>query len=383
MEDELKQRKGRLNYAGPEHPLVGPYKSEEQCRSEALREIASMQRHKPTLWNNPTRSTDSTANMDFKCYYGPEHPLAGPYKSEEQCRHEALREIASLDRNKPSLWDNPELPISANPRACTSKPAQLVNKLAEWAPTECWTPEDVAPFTPSQCGLLHAWLVRLRRTPEFATDARRTQDTAAAMVRTACVDAPFRHTMLAQLQGNMEGCGDRTAMAFNELFTLWRVTTATELASDQRLQLCISLAKTAVLRRAVSRAVHGDESVEQYLWVETQLHDRLGLLSFARTCYNSSIGRRGMDVDAMALAVEAGWRRELFDMLDAQPNLFPDFPVTLPQQDARPFHDALDALQSCAVDKCSAAYLEQVVAVHREWRDCLLERQQMWLTAHT
>jgi hypothetical protein len=89
-------------------------------------------------------------------------------------------------------------------------------------------------------------------------------------------------------------------------------------------------------------------------------------------------------VDAIAHAVEAGWRRELFAMLEAQPALFPSFPATLPPQDAHRYHAMLDALDrfSAAESRRSEAYLAQIITIHQEWRDCLLGQQQAWLAAH-
>jgi hypothetical protein len=284
-----------------------------------------------------------------------------------------------LERYNPNLFNvHPVHHVSTT----ASDLPQMVDLLNNWDPHHSWSLTKVAHLTQHQSALLHNWMTRLTRTPEFITHASRAQQTASSIVLTACMDADFLQVMVAQIQGNLEGCTDRTAMAFNELYTLWRLHTATELSPEDRLRLCVSLAKTSVLRANVALTVGCTESVERYLWVESTLSEELGLLSFAKTCYNDKIGKRGVDLDAVRCAVMHGWQKELFAMLESQPALFPTFPTALPQQDTKRYQTQLQSVEEFYNNESSAIYLARVNDLKHSWANDLLELRRVWLVAH-
>lgn len=229
------------------------------------------------------------------------------------------------------------------------------------------------------------WCKRVKQTCEYHSNRARTRSTAMDMLNTALSDADFGAIFFGQLADNLEQCQDRTAMAFNEAYTAWRLhgisRGASQSASNDRakLEVCTSAAKTAVLRRCVALEAKGSESVETYLWVETQLKHSLGLLTFADEAHYS-IGKDVVDLDGVRAVVESGWRAELYAMLESQPHLFPTFPVTLSAAAAATFDGKLDAIETRldAGELSSGQYMHALDELQAERRRALRNARDGW-----
>ena len=87
-------------------------------------------------------------------------------------------------------------------------------------------------------------------------------------------------------------------MAFNEIYTLWRLETSSEQATlEERFEALAALARTLALRSCLAQllSLHGgdlSESVEIYLYYETKLRERLGLDTAIQHMAYSTIGKR-------------------------------------------------------------------------------------------
>lgn len=255
--------------------------------------------------------------------------------------------------------------------------ASVLAKCRAWS-TEPWEEADLAVLAPTELCMAAEWMRRLANTRDFATCATGTQTAAAGILRTVVADADFRATFFAQVSGNLERCGDRAAMSFNEIYTAWRVHRAGAMEPRARLDLCVAAAKTNALRALVAQVASGAESVETYLYVETALKGRLGLLTFASDMLYGRVGRA--DLDALAAGVEGGWEAALFDMLEGQA-LFPDFPARLSPEAAALFEGQMDAVEDAlaAGALTDAQYLGEVHRVAADRREALRAERAAWM----
>jgi len=262
----------------------------------------------------------------------------------------------------------------------------VLEKLREWSSgtEQVWGRDDIAGLKTNELNNVAEWIRRLANTRDFSNDAIETKHAATSIMRTVVTDPEFKETFFAQISANLERCGDRAAMAFNEIFTAWKLNTATELDDRSRLELCIAAAKTNTLRALVAQTASGKESVETYLWVEKELKDRLGLLTFSRKCLYV-IGRMVVDLDALAIKVEQSWEPALFDMLEHQTKLFADFPSQLSEEVNAQFHQRLDAIEERqsegmltsgeyleAMTEVQKAQVAKLKSVRREWMNSIL-----------
>jgi Leucine-rich repeat (LRR) protein len=255
--------------------------------------------------------------------------------------------------------------------------ASVLAKCRAWS-AETWEEADLAALAPDELRQAAEWMRRLANTRDFATCSEDTQSVAAAILRTVVTDAEFRAMFFAQVGANLERCGDRAAMSFNEIYTAWRVHRAGAMAPRARLDLCVAAAKTNALRGLVAQVASGSESVEAYLYAETALKEQLGLLTFASGMLYGGIGR--VDLVSLARGVEDVWEAALFDMLEGQA-LFPDFPARLSDEAAALFEGQMDAVEDAlaAGALTDAQYLGEVHRVAADRREALRQERVAWM----
>lgn len=176
------------------------------------------------------------------------------------------------------------------------------------------------------------------------------------ILTTVVTDPDFRETFFVQIRCNLERCGDRAAMSFNELYTAWCLHTCDQLTELDRLRLCESAAKTNTLRRLVSELpeASGGESVELYLYVETKLKAQLELLTFADACLYG-IAKDAVNLRELAEGVLLGYHDTLFEMLENNAALFATFPRELPEEEREQFERRLGDID----DRLVAGHLNE------------------------
>jgi len=208
-------------------------------------------------------------------------------------------------------------------------------------------------FNSFQKCVIVEWLRRMANTQDYKVNETDVITTVASMLKSALEDACFRDTFFAQVEVNLECCGDRSSMAFNEMYTYWRMTDKT-LRKDDMFSVLCSGARTIALRKAVmkEKITQRSESVEVYLWVEVTLKDRLELLTHAKTL-KFGIMNGSVNLDKMVQRVNDTWPHELFDMVDATPLEFKeknDYPRTLPDDVARQYDVKLDEVEDASAN---------------------------------
>lgn len=144
---------------------------------------------------------------------------------------------------------------------------------------------------------INEWLFRLEKSNDFKSSQRPLAEAACSMLQSLNQLPDFKENFFAQINVNQTGCGDRASMSFNEIFLAWKLATLDPNASEKdKLSLMAQAAKTVALRKALQRKIsqHGGqqrESVEIYLYYETNLRERLDLLSFMNGMLYTQMGR--------------------------------------------------------------------------------------------
>lgn len=256
---------------------------------------------------------------------------------------------------------------------------KLCKAVRKWAPPDQqWHVWDFVALTKADCDHIYQWLQRLCNTTDYSNRSTEVRHAACGMLATTMADARFRAVFLAQVAANLEGCGDRAAMSFNELFTLWRVCTCGELDPVSRLEVCCAVAKTNTLRTLMTRHAGDKESVEVYYWVERNLASKLGLLTFAREQHYIPERVRGIKLDSLATRVALLWRTALFDMLEGWPADMwePAFPMAPHAAADAALHAQLDEL---GADMADGEYLRAVGAVQARRTNALFHARMAWL----
>jgi len=254
---------------------------------------------------------------------------------------------------------------------------------------------DLGNLNSEQRQLLSEWMHRLENTRDFRRNQAELADVVLRILRTVVSDAEFAELFFAQASVNMAGCGDRASMSLNELYTAWTLHTMQTASGgqtapgqpeadnaallDERLALCIGVAKTNTLRQLVAAMHLTTESVETYLHVESRLRDSLGLVTACRcTLYGASA-----DVDLFALAaqVNATYELHLFAYLEQHPRLFPDFPAELNPASTAMFESALEAIETTFAESGGQEqeYLMALNDLKLERERALLAERQVWL----
>ena len=161
---------------------------------------------------------------------------------------------------------------------------------------------DTSVLDPVQKESLYEWLVRLEKARDFQRSQQSLCETACRILCTVLEDRTFRDTFFAQVSGNLEGCGDRAAMSFNEIYTAWRLATLPRAATIRRkLAILTGIAKTNTLRSCLQQSIdrheietgmREQENVEIYLYYENRLREELSLVSAIQDMLYAPTGQR-------------------------------------------------------------------------------------------
>ena len=178
-----------------------------------------------------------------------------------------------------------------------------------------------------QKGILYEWLVRLEQARDFQGSQQSLCETACRILSTVLEDRTrtFRETFFVQVRDNLEGCGDRAAMSFNEIYTAWVLATlSAEETTHHKLEILKGVAKTNTLRSCLQRIINDheratgmreQENVEIYLYYESLLRKELALVSAIRHMLYATIGRREwIDVSHLTRQVMESYLNTLIEI---------------------------------------------------------------------
>ena len=165
---------------------------------------------------------------------------------------------------------------------------------------------------------IYEWLVRLSRTKDFRGHQRELAKIVCAMLADLN-HKNFKELFISQIGANNECCQDRSAMALNELFVSWKILVPQEeMTTQDMIALLAGAGKTFALRSALSRMpqmAEQQEGVEIYLYYETHLRERLGLLTAIQTMAYGFMGKRDwVDEEALVKEVEAHYVEEAIQL---------------------------------------------------------------------
>ncbi len=149
---------------------------------------------------------------------------------------------------------------------------------------------------------LNEWLLRLEQASDFKKNQKNLASIVCQMIQAVIDHPPFSIAFWDQIKANNECCGDRAAMALNELYTSYKIHTlpADSTLKDQ-LQIIERAAKTLALRRILATLISQKEkktgqpireSVEIFLYYESKLQKKLNLLTAVKNMEYSEIGKR-------------------------------------------------------------------------------------------
>lgn len=158
---------------------------------------------------------------------------------------------------------------------------------------------------------LNEWLLRLEKTRDFAHDQKALAATVCAMLHDVFTNPAFKELFFAQVEANNESCEDRAAMAFNEIYTSWKVV-----CGNGGLEMMKGVAKTLALRKELQKLLRNSgerESVEIFLFYEILLKEELGLVTAFSSMTYATIGERAwIDKERLIRAVKDNYFDELY-----------------------------------------------------------------------
>ncbi|MDE3055295.1 MAG: leucine-rich repeat domain-containing protein [Verrucomicrobiota bacterium] len=198
---------------------------------------------------------------------------------------------------------------------------------------------------------INEWLARLERTNDFTTKHQQAlTHIVCKMLLSLETNSAFKEVFFTQVSVNQTACGDRAAMALNELYLSWTLTALPENSTqEKKLLLMESAAKTVALRNALAHLLSNKEereSVEIYLYYEVTLQKRLNLLTAFQSMTFTDIGKRvWIDQEALVQTVN---------------NTYLDQLCTLPQLQELASKDPLFVTESRAISQKSSNELETI-----------------------
>lgn len=194
-----------------------------------------------------------------------------------------------------------QININAIEEACRQRRDELCEALGFWR-RAYWHDSDSLRFIddlPMQKKqTLNEWILRLERARDFNLHQQELCQIMKHLVEYVGVCEKFAETFFAQAEANNEECGDRAAMALNELFVAWKIEALSEgkeASWQEKLELMRGIAKTsalrAVLQQLLSKRGSGTaENVEIYLYYETLLREKLGLVTAVHSMRYAKLG---------------------------------------------------------------------------------------------
>ncbi|MCB1135962.1 MAG: hypothetical protein KDK78_06820, partial [Chlamydiia bacterium] len=126
-------------------------------------------------------------------------------------------------------------------------------------------------FDEREAFLIKDWLQRLSATVDYEQCPAPLALRTCQMLASLESSAPFREAFFAQVMSNNRRCSDRSSMAFNELYTAWRIACLpVEASVEEKLDILAAIARTVTLRNAITNIFDAigenpEESVETFL----------------------------------------------------------------------------------------------------------------------
>lgn len=174
---------------------------------------------------------------------------------------------------------------------------------------------EIGHLSPKQKDTLNEWLFRLEKTKDFAHYQSSLASIVCNIVSSVLTNAEFAELYFSQAEANNECCQDRAAMSLNEIYTSWKLLCSRE--EQPPLTLLVGVAKTLRLRKELQKLISREkqEIVEIFLYYETQLRERLQLVTAIKTMAYGHIGRRSwINQEQLVKAVEENYIEELIEL---------------------------------------------------------------------
>ncbi|MEI8365013.1 MAG: NEL-type E3 ubiquitin ligase domain-containing protein [Parachlamydiaceae bacterium] len=196
--------------------------------------------------------------------------------------------------------------------------------------------KDFKIFNLTERKVIYDWLDRLKSTIDYTSNRQIMKKVVLQIMETAINDRKFKKILLERAPTqDPDACMDRTATEFNEIYTLWRMHILPENTSlVEKLKTIVGCAKTTIFRETLDRLIADyeetlnegrdptltpiiyHESTEVYLYFETTLKQRLGLISFMENMAHSVIGNVSwISSEDLVREVKAKYDAEYLDRL--------------------------------------------------------------------
>lgn len=176
----------------------------------------------------------------------------------------------------------------------------------------------------SQQKSIHILLSRLSLCSDFRNQQQELATLVCHLLGALQKDPDFCRDFFHQVDSNNSHCRDRTAMAFNELYTCWMLhqMKRNPCPTQEKLNLLCKLAKTFTLRKILGKLIHSflpdqQESVEIYLYYEALLKERLSLFTLFdldKMAYRQIGKRDWIDAEALVQDVNDFYIEELLSL---------------------------------------------------------------------
>jgi len=315
------------------------------------------------------------------------HPPLNDYR----CVMHYNDDVWSIDYDEPTSSDNNStlsfthcLDAAREDRDSNASKHKVKNMLNNWInEIDCeWSYDLVDTLSQNQVIMLLEWMTRLQNTRDWISElcSSEFREATHAIVHTVLTKKSFRELFFAQIMMNLERCGDRAAMAFNEIYVAWKLECMHDNDESERFRLCCAAAKTNTLRTVLAQANNDtSESVEMYLNIEVQLKDELGLLTFSKKSLYKSHWPN-ISIPTVKERVLSEWQNTLFDMLESiQPPIFSDFPMQPTEEISMMIDKRLNDLEELKEQISEAEYINRITVLQQERMRQLTILRQLWL----
>ncbi|MCH9609479.1 MAG: hypothetical protein S4CHLAM45_10010 [Chlamydiales bacterium] len=192
-------------------------------------------------------------------------------------------------------------------------------KIALWKKAAGLTEEWMGPkLKEEEKKNLYTWLIRLERAKDFKCDQKGLAETTCAILKDIYEDPKFRERFFNLIVADLTRCGDRAAMSLNLVYTEWKLhTLQTDAPLSTRVELLVGCSRTLELRRAVLKKYLGLENVEKVLYAETNLGERLALVTAVHSMLHEKIGKiPAEELEEIAAEIEKIPRAKLIARFD-------------------------------------------------------------------
>lgn len=226
--------------------------------------------------------------------------------------------------------------------------------------------------------IISEWLFRLEGTPDFNSSHQKELAESACGILQSLNELPgFKKDFLVQVPVNNVRCEDRSGMAFNEIFLVWKLATLPDDASEKdKLKLMMGAAKTLAFRGALGELIAAQrrgtgESVEIYLYYEIKFKNKFGLLTAIKSMqYGEELGKRDWIENSkgtLRKKMNDNFVNKIFDFepFKKMLEMDPDFPGTWDVV-SEEFADRLDEIEDNRLNLTSHEYDTMMKEVNNE-----------------